>query len=121
MAKLPSQLKTPSNVKAWVEEKVLANQDELMNITDYGLLQMSEEALMKLKLKGKEQFLRRSRILRMYSPTFMVKFIKEFYNEIRKMSKSYELEPFILDPLSVDQLEELRKEIPSLNNHRNYL
>ena len=42
MVKLPSELKTPSNVKAWVEEKVEANQDELANMTDYGLLQMSE-------------------------------------------------------------------------------
>ena len=67
------------------------NQDELGNITDYGLLQMSEESLMKLKLKGKEQFLKRSKILRMYPPKFMAKFIREFYNEIRKVSKTYEI------------------------------
>ena len=57
----------------------------------------------------------------MYSPKFMAKFIKDFYNEIRKVSKTYEIEPFILNPLSMEQLEELRKEFPSLNNHRTYL
>ena len=64
---------------------------------------------MKLKLKGKEQFLRRSNILKMYPPKFMAKFIKDFYNELRKMNKTYELESFVLNHLSIEQLEELKR------------
>ena len=119
--KLPSELKTPSNITEWVEAQMETHKNELSNISDFGLLHISEATLMKLNLKWKEDFLRRRSILRMYPPKFMAAFIKDFFDELRKINKTYEIESSILNALSIEQLEELRGEIPSLNNHRTYL
>ena len=55
------------------------NENEVKSFSDYGVKQISEATLMKMKLNNKDHFLSRSKILRTYPPAFIAKFIKSFY------------------------------------------
>ena len=103
--KLASELKTPENMKKWIGDKLTANEDDLRNLSDYGVKQLDEGFLLKMKkLENKENFLRRKKIIRTYSPKFISSFIKQYYEEIKKMNKTYQIPSFILNYLSIEQL-----------------
>ena len=119
--KLASELETPKDYKGWAEEKVRENENEVKSFSDYGVKQISEATLMKMKLNNKEHFLSRSRILRTYPPAFIAKFIRSFYDEIKALNKTYEFPAGLIHSLSIRQLEALKVEIPNLVNHATYL
>ena len=91
------------------------------SFNDYGVKKLSENMLKSMTVENKRQFLERSDILSSYPDKFLIEFLTEYLQELRKKNKGATISTSILRSLTKSQLEKLGKEMEELKNSWDYM